>query len=271
MKKGPSRSTRRLFLYTGTHMALTWSDRRRTTVIAGFAIVVLLIGSGTAFAVMYKVPSCMDQKQNGDETGVDCGGSCAYLCRADVDAPRVTFARAVSSAGRTDVIAYVENRNRDAETKGAKYTVEVFDEAGAPLGKREGTIDLPARAVVPIFIPGIVTGIGAVPRAFVSFDDAMQWRTPRGDEASFSVSGVALTQDAQPRVTAKIGNTSAVAAYGRTAIATVFDADGLAIAASKTVVRQVPAFGVTDAVFTWPEPFAGTAVRVEVSVVPVLP
>lgn len=252
-------------------MALTWSDRRRTMIIAGFAIIALLVGSGIAFAVMYKVPSCTDGKQNADETGIDCGGSCAYLCKANVDAPRVTFARAISSGGRTDVIAYVENRNRDAETKAAHYAVEVFDEAGVPLGKREGMIDLPARAVVPIFIPGILSGIGAAPRAFVSFDDGTQWRTARGDEMSFTVSGATLTQDPEPKVTAKIENTSAVPAYGRTAIATVFDADGLAIAASKTVLRQVPAFGSADVVFTWPQPFAGTAVRVEVSVVPVLP
>ncbi len=252
-------------------MALTWSDRRRAWIIAGFAIVALLVVSGIAFAVMYQVPSCTDGKQNADEAGVDCGGSCAYLCTADVDAPRVTFARTVASAGRTDVIAYVENRNRDAEAKAATFSVEVFDEAGAPLGKREGTIDLPARAVVPVFVPGILAGIGTAPRAFISFDDSMQWRTPTGDASSFVVSSVALTQGAQPRVTAKIGNTSATAAYGRTAIATVFDADGLAIAASKTVLRQVPAFGAADAVFTWPEPFAGTPVRVEVSVVPVLP
>jgi hypothetical protein len=257
--------------YTDTYMALTWSERRRTGIIAGFAIVLLLAVAGIAFAVMYEVPSCMDGKQNADESGVDCGGSCAYLCKADVEAPRVSFVRAVANGGRTDVIAYVENRNRDAEAKSARYAVEVFDEAGSLLGKKEETIDLPPRAVVPIFVPGILPGIGAAPRAFVSFDDAIRWRTPGEGEAAYAATEVSLILGEQPRVTAKIGNASAAASYGRTAVATVFGADGQAIAASKTVVRQIPAFGTADAVFTWPEPFAGTPVRVEVIVVPVLP
>lgn len=240
-------------------------------IIGGFVAVMLVLAAGVAFAVMYKVPSCMDGKQNADEAGVDCGGSCAYLCKADVEAPRISFARAVASGGRTDVIAYVENRNRNAEAKAASYAVEVFDEAGTLLGKKEGTIDLPARSVVPVFIPGILPGIGVTPRAFVSFPDDMRWRTPTENEPPFSVTGVKLVEGTQPRVTATIGNTAATASYGRTAIATVFDASGQAIAGSKTMVRQIPAFGSAEAVFTWTEPFQGTAARVEVSVVPVLP
>jgi hypothetical protein len=251
-------------------MAFTWSERRRTAIIAGFAAAGLMLLAGIAFAVMYEVPSCMDGKKNQDESGIDCGGSCAYLCKADVDVPRIMFARAIASAGRTDVIAYVENRNRLAEAKAARYTVEVFDEAGALLGKREGTMDLPARATVPLYVPGILQGVASAPRAFVSFDADTRWQVPDEAIVPIAVSDVQLVSGAEPRVTAVLSNPSPSATYDRTAIATVFDAGGQAVAASKTVVRVIPGLSSATAIFTWKEPFLGSA-RVEVSVLPILP
>ena len=253
-------------------MALTWGDKRRFTIIASFAALGVLLLSGILIAVLYDAPSCMDGRQNQDETGIDCGGSCAYLCRNEVQEPRLTFARAVTNgSGRTDVIAYVENRNQDAEAKGAQYTVEVFDESGALLGKREGMIDLPARSIVALYVPGIYVGVGAAPRAFVTFDEDIGWRNARSGAVPLAISGIELISGNSPRVTATVSNVAPSPVFNRTLIATVFDADGVAIAASQTVVREVPALGTAQAVFTWPEAFTGAAVRVEVTSVPTLP
>lgn len=253
-------------------MALTWADKRRTYIIGGAIAFGIMLLSGILFAFLYEAPSCMDGRQNQDETDIDCGGSCMYLCRNEVQAPRLSFARAVTNgSGRTDVIAYIENRNPDAEAKDALYTVEVFDESNVLLGKREGRIDLPARSTVALYVPGVYVGVAAVPRAFVSFADDTRWRNVRAGEAPLTVSGITLVPGALPRVNATVSNSAPSAVYNRTLIATVFDSDGVAIAASQTVVREVAALGSTQAVFTWPEVFTGTAVRVEVTAVPMLP
>lgn len=253
-------------------MALTWADKRRFYVIGGAALIGITLLAALTISILYEAPSCMDQKQNQDEAGIDCGGSCAYLCMHEVQEPRVSFARALANGnGRTDVIAYVENRNQNAEAKSARYEVEVFDESGVLLGKREGTIDLPARSTVALFVPGIYLGMGAAPRTFVSFADETKWRNARGGEAPVIVTRADLVLGSQPRVNATLSNDSPDALYNRTLIATVFDAAGVAIAASQTIVRQIEGAGSADVVFTWNEPFTGTATRVEVTSVPVLP
>lgn len=263
---------RRLFLYTDTHMALTWADKRRLYVIGGAVVIGIMLLAALGISALYEAPSCMDRKQNQDESGIDCGGSCAYLCKNEVQEPRVSFARAIANGnGRTDVIAYIENRNQSAEAKGARYEVEVFDEAGELLGKREGTIDLPPRSTVTLFVPGIYLGIGASPRAFVSFEEDLKWRNARGASEAITVTNADLILGEKPRVNAALTNISPTAVYNRTLIATVFDAGGVAIAASQTVVREIEGRGTEDAVFTWNEPFQGTAVRVEVMSVPLLP
>jgi len=262
----------RLFLYTDTYMALTWADKRRFYIIGGAALIGLTLLMVFLISVMYEAPSCMDRKQNQDEAGIDCGGSCAYLCKADVQEPRVSFARAIANGnGRTDVIAYIENRNQSAEAKSARYEVEVFDEAGELLGKREGMIDLPARSTVTLFVPGVYLGIGASPRAFISFEDDLKWRNARDTSEVIAVTSADLVLGEKPRVNAMLSNISPTAVYNRTMIATIFDGDGVAIAASQTVVREIAARGTAQAVFTWNQPFVGNAVRVEVTSVPLLP
>jgi len=252
-------------------MALNWSDKRRLLIIGGAAFFALVVISGLAFSFLYKPPNCTDGKQNGVETGIDCGGTCVYVCNAVVEEPRITFARTVTTGDRTDVIAYIENRNQDAEAKAAAYTVEVFDEAGRLIGSKKGTVDLPARSVVPVFVPSLLPGVAFTPRAFVSFDEGIAWRLPRERQAEAVVSNVVLLAGTSPRVTATITNPSATVMSDRTVLATVFDADGFAIAASRTTIQALAPRAGATAVFTWPEAFRGQALKVEVRVAPVLP
>ena len=253
-------------------MTLTWADKRRFYVIGGAVLIGMALLTVFVISIIYEAPSCLDQKLNQDETGIDCGGSCAYLCAHEVQEPRVTFARTIENgSGRTDVIAYIENRNQNAEAKDARYTVEVFDEAGTLLGTKEGMIDLPARSTVSLFVPGIYQGLGAAPRAFVSFADDTKWRNARGGENAITVTQADLVLGDKPRVNAVLSNISPTAIYNKTVIATVFDQEGVAIAASQTVVREISGQGTATAVFTWNQPFQRTAARVEVTSVPVLP
>lgn len=228
---------------------------------------------GVVFAVVYDAPSCTDGKQNQDETGIDCGGSCRYVCTATQLAPRTVFARAVTNAsGRTDVIAYIENRNLN-ESKDAAYLVEVFSEDGELLGSEQGTLDLPARSIVPIFLAGVVRDTGALSQAFVSFEsESLRWEAPKQQVTSqVSIESAVLVDGSRPRITATVRNSGPEPVFQYPVIATVFDAEGIAIAASRTVLREVPGYGTVEAVFTWTAPFAGAAARIEVLAVPQLP
>lgn len=252
-------------------MAFTWADRRRFMIIGGASLVALTLLAGLGIAIVYEAPSCMDLKQNQDEEGVDCGGSCALLCATQVQQLRPTLARALpTSFGRTDAVVYVENRNQDAEAKGAKYEIEVFDEAGVLLGAKTGTIDIPARATVPIFVPGVVQGVTAAPRAFVTFTD-IPWRMARGETEPLVVGRTDLADGESPRITVTVENPSPHTTHDRVLVATVFNASGIAIAASQTIVPSVPGLGSSEAVFTWNAPFPEPAARVEVRAQPRLP
>jgi hypothetical protein len=69
------------------------------------ARVVVVVGLCAALAgcVQYLAPQCNDQIRNGDESGIDCGGSCGRCpigggCRADTDCEDATCAAGVCTA-----------------------------------------------------------------------------------------------------------------------------------------------------------------------------
>lgn len=252
---------------------MAWASSRRALILAVLFAILGTIAATVLIATLYRTPTCFDARQNQDEAGVDCGGSCAQVCAFSVAPPVVSFARPVPGlGGRTDLIAYVENPNMDAAARGIPYEAELYDANGASLARVSGVMDLPPLATVPLFIPGIYSGEMTVARAFVSLDAAASsWeRLPQAERVPLRSGSASLSgTERAPRVSATIENVSAVPLRNVTVVATVFSAEGNAIAASRTILAEIPAQGSAEAVFTWASPFRGVPARIDVR--PVLP
>lgn len=252
---------------------MSWASGKRFIIIAILALLaVAVIALVVAFSLK-KEPSCSDGIQNADEAGVDCGGSCAYLCVASLSEPSVVYARAVVSGSRIDVVAYVENRNPSAGVKGARYLVEVYDANRTVLASRAGTLDLVPGAGTPIFIPDVYRGEGAVGQATLTLEkDSLNWKpypvvqnTVRAGE--IRIEGV---QDA-PRISATLFNPGVRDLEDITLVLTAFDAGGVVIATSQTILPNIEGEDTAAAVFTWNEPFYAEPVRIDIRPILSLP
>ncbi len=260
----------RLFRYTASIMALEYAKRMRIIIIAIVFTVVIALLSGIAFVIFYDVPTCTDRKQNQDEVGVDCGGSCTYLCTSQVRAPNVKFVRALMpQKGRVDVIAYIENQNSNAGAKDAPYTIELYGADGSKVGTTRGVVDIAPRAIVPLFIPAATQG-SVVSTAFLTFGD-IQWQTQEPAPDAVRVEDAQLSDGQLPRITATIQNPAFDPVYNVEVVATVFDADDVAIAASRTVIPGIKARASVPVTFTWNAPFSRPASYIEVKPVTALP
>lgn len=245
---------------------MTWARKRQFLILGSIAAIVLALVAVTAIAVIYDTPTCTDGKQNGEETGVDCGGACTYLCLAEVERPIVRFVRAFSpQPNRYDVIAYIDNRNAGAAAREVETTIELYSDTRELVTTRTVSIDIPAGTTVPLYIPEAYRGEASVAQVFVTFNDAtLRFYEPKDDHIVPIVAGLELENTDAPRVRATLENPSAFTLYGIKPIATVFDIEGNALAASQTYVSQIGAYGKTNAFFTWNAPFVGTPARVEV-------
>ncbi len=243
-----------------------WAAHRKHFIIAVVVAVAATLAALTLIATLYHTPTCSDLKQNQGEMGIDCGGPCSRLCTIDQAPPSVRFTRQlVPVSGRTDVVAYVDNKNAAAAAKAAPYTITLYGPDNLVVAKKTGTVDLAPKSTTPIFVPGFYSGYQEVARAFLVFaTSSIAWYRDTDVPPTLSVVNEVITADASPRLTATVQNPLATPFYQLTVVATVFDASNNAIAASQTVIPTLPALGSADVTFTWPAPFLAPPVREEI-------
>jgi len=247
-------------------MALSWSKRRKVlyTTVAGCISFVLLLFVYVQFFT--NAPTCFDGTLNGNERGVDCGGSCALLCRADTRAPVVLWARTFEVAPNIyTAAAYVQNPNQGGAARKVAYTFQLFDEENALVVERVGTLDIPPVQTVPFIDPNINVGNRTVAKAIFAFTAEPIWQRV-GELPTLRTTNQFLAPDAS-RLSATITNDAVDDAEKVTVAAVLFDRQGVARAASRSILSRVPRRGSQNVTFTWPGGVENI-VRAEITVLP---
>lgn len=238
---------------------MEWSKKRKILYALVFASVATLIVAYPAYLLINKAPTCSDQKQNGAETGVDCGGGCALQCLAEVKAPRIVWAKAFYLGGPYyDLGAFVENPNANAGVKNARYAFRVFDNEGKVLAEEKGTTEIAPGAGFVLFEPNVAIS-GNPDRVEVVFEqeDLSRWVKARVASSVIVTKNKSLKNtDTKPRFDATLVNTDLVNNVANlTAGAIIYDARRNPIAVSRTYVDSISKGGEEGVVFTWPRRF----------------
>lgn len=108
-----------------------------------FVLIVLVVLP--LFYFFYKSPTCSDSIMNGDEEGVDCGGSCVMLCQDIFLPPRIVWGGAKFekiSNGIYNFASLIENQNVDAGAVDVPYKITIYDESGLMIKEEFGKITL---------------------------------------------------------------------------------------------------------------------------------
>ena len=244
----------------------SWS-RRRKSIYALIAAVVLIAAVGVpGFLHFYKAPTCSDGVQDGDEQGVDCGGSCERLCQSAFLAPSVAWARFAEVAPHLyNLGAYIINPNIAGEAQNVPYHIALYDDQGIPIidttershCRRIG-IRLRSRAqsILGARVPAKALFEFTAPPDWYIQDDTLQPLTIGDKKYSEDQDSASLL--------VTLGN-SGVDPIGRITVYTIlYDKDGNALGFSKTIVDGIPGKGTAVAPFTWPQSFNGQVISIEV-------
>jgi len=252
---------------------MSWAAGRRFIILLIIGAVVVAFLAVVSVATFYKAPSCSDNKQNQDETGIDCGGSCAYLCTEQKQPPTVLFTKAIQNGdGRVDVIAKVENKNADAAAKNVRYKITLYGPDQSLIQEMTGTLDLPPSMSVPVFVPNIPSGKQTVVNAFLDIDESsLQWFYISSDTRVVpTISNIKqIGTISEPRIEAVLTNTSVSILSNVKAVVLVRNDKGDVIAASSTIILTIPAQGQATATFTWNNEFPDVPASIEV--IPIVP
>ena len=116
---------------------MTWALKWQIFYTGVLILVIAVFGFLIIAPTFTKAPTCGDNKQNGDEVGIDCGGSCARACLSQVDAISVLWARSFKVIeGRYNAVAYLENHNKNTAIDKINYRFRFADKNNIYIGKK---------------------------------------------------------------------------------------------------------------------------------------
>ena len=248
---------------------MTWAARRRIIIVC---IVIAFLGSIVYWHELpniFKAPTCSDGIQNGDETGIDCGGTmCSTMCTADITLPTVLWVRSFPVTPDVfNAAAYIQNKN-DAATRAIPYEFRLYDSKSILIARRDGVAIVPPLGNYMIVEPGIQTGSATV--ASTTFDFSATpatWERVPDSEGKLRVSTSNSLLDVSgsiPKLSATVTNPSpTVKLYNTTVAAVLYDADDNAVNVSRTVIPVLGPQASTPVVFTWPQTLGVPIVRSE--------
>ena len=245
---------------------MSWSFRRKALYYAVAFVVAAIVILAVWKVFFTHTPTCFDGVQNGTELGVDCGGTCALLCADTAQTPKVLWARSFETASSTyTAAAYVENLNQGAGARGVQYSFQLFDADNVLVIEKDGTTDLPPVNDIPIIEPNIDVGNRTVARTLFSFSVLPAWSKITTQQQLSLVQQI-LNPDGSA-LSATLQNDSVQAVSRVTVAAILFDSQGVARAASKTVVAPLAGKSSKPVYFTWPGGVPDI-VRAEMTILP---
>ncbi len=254
----------------------SWSRNRKRIILSILIFVLIVLIGIPTYLLFYKAPTCFDGKMNGDERGVDCGGSCQRLCTPD-SLPLILKGdpRVLSVASTTyEVVALLSNPNANASISRARYTFKLFSsDSLVPVKAITGEVYVPKGAEVALFEGPFVLEEGVVPvRATLEWEPGtLIWEKDGQDTPALNLIASEFTRlESSPRLTALITNPNLFSVSNVDLVALLYDETGSIFAAGRTFIEALAPGEETPALFTWPRPLPGDVVEVEV-VIRVLP
>lgn len=246
---------------------MSWRGRRRGTYLGVFGLIVLAVLFVLFYPLIFKAPTCSDGKQNGDETGVDCGGSCQMYCPKTVALPRVDYAAVFPVEEDVyNVVAALTSTEPSAAARSAKYKIYLYDEAGKVVKEIEGTTFIPTASQFAVFEAGVRTGTARAVRARFSWgDEPITFEKVNVNLAKFPLDISLWKRETvldTERLNVQVSNSALSPIPESDYIVVVYDESDEPIAASKTR-ETLPARSTVTLFFSWPYEFPKEPKRYE--------
>lgn len=247
---------------------MTWALKRQISYISGVLIFIFAVALYFLWPYLNRPPTCFDRKQNGDEAGIDCGGSCPIACTNEVDKLSVFWARSFQVVpGRYNALAYIENQNQNQVIRRIKYRFRFADENNLYIGKRDGETFIPPAGKFAIFEGAIDLGNSKPVYTSFEFSEVPVWSNVDKsliDQLKVVVSNIVFENETIPRLTANIKNTSLFDIPDLQVVAILYDKFNNVLNVSSTNIAILGGEQENQVSFTWREQMSAEVASQEI-------
>jgi hypothetical protein len=243
-------------------------QRKNKQLIVAFSYLAIFVLLVVFFRFLLVKPSCFDQKKNGTEEDIDCGGSCERECdpKVSLEAIKTSAPILLKDGNRVDAIAEMDNPNSGHGFPNLKYTLK-FYQGDQLIGESSGKAYLLPKEKKNLIVTGI--SVDGEP-------DSAKLELVSGQEMPFS-------ERQKPKLEVlnlKFGRTEETSTFLEATFqlanrspndfsvvdieAVVMDSQGRPIALNKGNLNNVLSGDIRDFRFFWPNEFLGQPERVEI-------
>lgn len=238
---------------------MSWALKRQLLYIFILMVFFALLGLWIGYPYFNKPATCFDRKQNGNEAGIDCGGSCILQCSSEMDNVSILWSRIFEiEPGRYNAVAYLENQNINTSSGVVKYVFRFADAKNNFLGKREGESYVPLTGKFAIFEPAIDLGRSVPVYATFEFLETPSWfkvPTEKAEQLKLSVSDIKSSESDIFSLEAVVENKSLFTIPKINTIAILYNKEGNALSASRTFIDILGPEDKKRVFYTWPKLF----------------
>lgn len=213
-------------------------------------------------------PSCHDGKQNGQETGIDCGiAACGVACPVPVQALQIQSIQAVRTpAGDYDAAIQIYNPNTAYGVMSGTYDLVLTDAAGTEVARKAGNQFYMLPGQTKYLVLTALAGVpdGATPSVAIK---GIQWEKVSGDSSvSLTATNVQMIpKGSQTSLTVLVVNGSDYDFDTVDVAVAVFDGSGKLVTTNTTNLQTVVSGSQRAINVAWPFAIpAGGRVSVEV-------
>lgn len=247
----------------------SWSSRRKFTYSSIVILLLIVVIIVPAFYFFYKAPTCFDGIKNGDEKGVDCGGSCVRLCQSSFLPPRIDWGGAKFEKvadGIYNVAAYIVNQNVSGAAIDVPYKMTLFDDKGIVIIEKRGKVTLYPHRNSLAFEPIVNVGKRIPAKATFEFTEAPIWFKSSDNLGGLVVIDKKYNEDEKGSSLEVVLENRTFYKYKNVLVSAVlFDLDGNVIGFSRTTIDSIDSkSGREIAPFTWPVNRKGNVTSIEV-------
>lgn len=235
-----------------------WASRRKAIYFWSVVLILTAVSFGIFWKFWYKAPTCFDGLQNGDETGIDCGGSCSLVCSAQAQAPIMRSDPRILKVidNIYSIVAFIENHNVNFEAPRIPYKFKIYDDKNKLLYERSGVTVFPKNKTIAIFEGNMLIPNAEPKRAEIELSKNISWIKSENVEPEIEIkNSPLLREESAPRIEANVSNLSITNLKNIELVAVVYDSRDNVIAASRTFINSLKKNEKADIFFTWPKPF----------------
>lgn len=194
-------------------------------------------------AVLRPSPTCFDNIQNQNETGVDCGGSCVHCALKNLDSIAVSLPVQLLPLEDTGSLYFQLRNINNAGAERFNYSVSFYDQFGVELDVIFGTSFIYPRGIKTIVEAPVKVDFTKIVKAEVEISD-INWRLAeefrRPNLQTRAVKSEVIKN--QVRISGLILNNNDFRLSSVNASVVIYSRFGREVSASKTVLLDLSPF-----------------------------